>query len=268
MLDLCFFDIKSGMMNLIFILFTVLSHGQALAQTNNPLYLGTTGYNQTCGTYNKTMIALPAIYYPWGVCLGNKSELTLDQDYWTKEAMQKWNTEYAQYKRLRWGRNEVIYIPKGPLFVVSCDTEKHNIIYLKLRNLPGTQWANYRAVDNDRRDFVNFYGIITMNKKEKWMKHHFVNVMIHELGHALGLTHMSEDTTEIMTSHGFGAPCKHHFRTQFCDFRGWDFMRFLLPYDPPTRAKNDVIQQIKGAQRSAVCKGKTYTKGFLGAVCR
>ena len=69
-------------------------------------------------------------------------------------------------------------------------------------------------------------------KPRHWNKYHFTNVMMHELGHALGLPHMKGEYSEIMTSHGFGGKCRDNPKKKRCDFTDYDFERFLWPYKP------------------------------------
>ena len=65
-----------------------------------------------------------------------------------------------------------------------------------------------------------------------WTKAYFINVMTHELGHALGLPHMKAENSDIMTSHGFGGQCKGKQKIKLCNFTDYDFERFLWPYKP------------------------------------
>ena len=58
--------------------------------------------------------------------------------------------------------------------------------------------------------------------------------MMHELGHALGLPHMTADKSEIMTSKiGASDKCSDEVVDEkLCDFTNYDFERFLWPYKP------------------------------------
>ena len=56
---------------------------------------------------------------------------------------------------------------------------------------------------------------------------HFKNIMIHELGHALGITHLPPDETNLMQSQGFGCD----YERKVCSFTLADFDSFLGIYD-------------------------------------
>ena len=221
---------------------SMLFCGQAFAQSNSPREVIRCSYNSKKGkTYNSDFKVLPKSFFPWGVCfnkpyfreIGGASTTSSREDKWTREAMQVWNTKYDNYKINRWGSNYVIGIPDGPLFVESCDRDEHNIIYTVKANLPDDTLGRYKDVD-EFWDWRIFYAIIAMDthwkngRPREWTRAYFINVMIHELGHALGIPHLT-DESEIMTSHGFGCTKP---KLNACDLQSVDFEKFLWPYDP------------------------------------
>ena len=244
--------------NLVIFCGLVLFCGQAVAQSNSPKtfcrYTHEMKYNED-GTHiylnkNKDYNVLSQRFFPWGVCffipgfldIEGASETSSLEDEWTKDAIQKWNISYTNYKVNRWESTDVVGIPEGPLFVKSCDRDKYNIIYT-VKNDIGSYtedtWGRYWNVDSFW-DFRTFYAVIEMDnehffnsgKPRVWNRAHFVNVMMHELGHALGLPHMKGENSKIMTSNGFGGQCKDQEDKRLCNFTDYDFYRFLKPYNP------------------------------------
>ena len=181
-------------------------------------------------------ILLPVKFYPWGVCLGPSSELSWTEDDWTRDAMYVWNNRFEDFKKRIWGTHDVVRIPKGALFVESCDSDEHNIIYLYKEKLsfPSEKiyTLGYYQPHHYWWDFMNFHANIVMDSNTKWNRAYFMNVMIHELGHALGIPHIQ---TDIMQSHGFG--CKNYKTTSICALQDYDFDKFLQPYKPPSLAR-------------------------------
>ena len=76
-------------------------------------------------------------------------------------------------------------------------------------------------------------GYIHVKLSKEFTRAHFVNVIIHELGHVLGLPHVRDygnnyqNLSEFMLPAGFG--CKEYYRDQICNFTDYDFEAFLKP---------------------------------------
>ena len=118
-------------------------------------------------------------------------------------------------------------IPKGPLFKESCVPYYHGIVYIKKSHLPD----EVRGRHQHKRGgiFRIFQSIIEMDIRD-WTPHLFINVMIHELGHALGLPHAFPGDSELMISHGFD--CETEGKKKLCMLLDADFESFLKPYNP------------------------------------
>ena len=207
-----------------------------MAQTDNPLLLRRCSYN-VAENINKriSLRVLPEHVYPWGVCLKTSDIPDIEKE-WTRLAMHRWNTGYANYQYNRWGtKGYVNGVPDDPLFVDSCNGSKHNLIFQGRYNLPDWIEGQYNTIDRDKDQF---FGMVIMDtylpdgSVRVWDREHFINVMIHELGHALGVPHLRPEETQIMTSHGFGEGCKYSYETEICDLEPADFEQFLKPYGP------------------------------------
>ncbi len=243
-------------MKLIFILFTCfLTHGQAFAQSNRPLTPYRISYD-TCGTdsikVNKDRWEmLRAEYYPWGVCHSHYAEFSREEREWTRVAMETWNVGYKNYLLNRWGTTDMVNIPDGPLFVESCNSDKRNIIYTGKKYMKGS-WAYYSPRDYSF-DFSYFHGIIVVSSYWGLSDNVFINVMIHELGHALGLPHVRDhgkhnrhkNLSQFMLTRGFGG-CE--FRDDTCEFTDYDFETFIAPFpgDPMSQAEYKETKLIIG----------------------
>ena len=116
-------------------------------------------------------------------------------------------------------------IPEGPLFKESCDYY-HGIIYIKKSHLPGLRRGQHT---HKGWLFRAFQSLIEMDIRN-WKPELFINVMIHELGHALGMPHAFPGDSEIMISHGFA--CKTRGAERICRILPADFESFLKPYNP------------------------------------
>ena len=174
-------------------------------------------------TTNRTKRYLLTGNYPWYVCLEG-SNLTHTEKEWTRRAMLEWNTAYYDYKMSRWGSADVLFIPQGPLFKESCDYY-HGIIYIKKSHLPGERLGQHTHKGGWFRPFQSR---IKMDIRD-WTRELFINVMIHELGHALGMPHAFPGESELMTSHGFD--CETRGETNLCTLLPADFESFLKPHN-------------------------------------
>ena len=205
------------------------------------------------GTSRDEWPLLPADHYSWGVCIKSADTFNLLEKAWTRTALEAWNNAYDLYKMYRRKVLDGLDIPFGDLFVESCDRDKYNIIYLFKEYLGPEKLGDYGAIDT-MWDFRSFYGKIRINSAVDWGGHHFVNVMIHELGHALGLPHaQNAHYSQFMLPKGFSDACDEDFKR--CRFTSYDFEAFIRPFvDMPDieyllymRAKVDVVSNTSSA---------------------
>ena len=141
--------------------------------------------------------------------------------------MNKWNTEYFKYLIRRFKTSDVVNIPSGKLFVESCDSDLYNIIYVGKESFKKGWRAYYKAKDT-MWDFVNFHGVVVMNDNIIWKRVHFINTMIHELGHGIALPHVPEGSkkSEFMWWGDFGC----EYEEKICKFQDYDFETFIEPF--------------------------------------
>lgn len=232
----------------LFLLFfcVLLFPDQSIAQSNDPLCPVRDNYNihpvDRSGFFTeRSMDMLRAEEYPWGVCHFYYDEFSQNERAWTRGAMEMWNNEFAKYRLETFGTHDVVNIPTGKLFVESCDDDNYNIIYTRKDDLENPTVAYYSARDL-LLDFMTFYGIIGFSKDETWNKAFFTNVMVHELGHVLGIPHAKFGDSTFMAVHGFD--CKEP-KKNICEFQKrydgtiYEIEAFIEPFpgEPMTRAR-------------------------------
>ena len=211
-----------------FVLFSFLmAHGQdahrSLKDTLRPHRVSYEEHNETDCTKSvrRTIPMLSAEHYPWGVCHSYYDDFSIEERQWTKEAIQKWNTEFSNYRWNKFKTHDVANIPKGDLFVESCDRNKHNIIYTKKYNAKEGEQLAYYALYNSSNDwqyFLYFDGFIVFASNAEWTKAFFINIMIHELSHALGIPHAKPYESTFMSNIEEGFMCDD-YRNKVCEFK-------------------------------------------------
>ena len=220
-------------MKFIFLLIVFLSFPvQTFAQSNDPLDPDRTSYDM-CGTSSKyyqinehTMLMLRADDYPWGVCISFR--MTRKERIWTKEAMQEWNFGFANYRWDRFKTHDVVNIPSGKLFVESCDRDSMNIIWVDIESLSSGHIGYYSPRDT-AWDFSYFHGILRVSSNVDWTRELFINVMIHELSHALGIPHAPPGAPTNLLHRSVEIGCKHP-RYEICKITEYDFETFIEPF--------------------------------------
>ncbi len=185
---------------------------------------------------------LGAMDYPWGVCL-NTNNISSTEAEWTREAMRRWNKEYEKYIK----KHSCLFLsaPDTLLFTESCNNQLFHIIYPQKAILPSGALGGYRT----KGDSTSFHGVVEMSSKTSWRKPHFINVMMHELGHALGIPHLDREETEIMTSHNFR--CGNRGKDKICQLKEVDFEAFLISYDPEA-------VELKQDQEASGCSYRVF----------
>ncbi len=149
--------------------------------------------------------------------------------------MANWNKAYTSYIEFRKLQGySVKGVPTSLLFVESCNRSKHNIIYLKSQNLSTTGPAAYYKFVH-RWDFWTFYSNIVFNNQWLWTSDRrieFINIMIHELGHALGIPH--KKTKESVQEPTFypAHQCHEASSTIYCNPGRRSIEIFLSNYKP------------------------------------
>ncbi len=229
--------------------------------------------------------------YPWGVCFP-EGKHNFEQKHlnWTWTAMEAWNKEYDKFisihkhntlfpfrplrfpfdvSRISFDPRDYFVVawpdPESKLLVWSCDKEKYNLVYpvfapTKVNEKTKIQPLAY--YDAKHPWFGDFYGSIVMsnNVKEKngkikvWEEHHFINVMMHELGHLLGVPHLKPDETEIMTSYGFG--CGKRGKDKICSLTSGDFNSFVSIF----RSRGKHIRELSWSEKEKFRELKGWEK--------
>ncbi len=268
-------------MKFIFILFAgFLANSQAFAQTNSPLTPERFSYSaETCG-YKRTMEMLPYDEYPWGICHSEYAHFNRRERELTRHALERWNAGYKNYLLSRWGTTDMVNIPKGKLFIESCNYEKYNIIYTKKEDFGlKKRWAYYIAIDTNW-DLWTFHGEVVMNSLKNFSDFLFTNIMIHELGHALGLPHVRDhgegnrhkNLSRLLIPAGFGCT----FEYDICEFTDYDFEAFIAPFTDEPMARTDprYIRAVEEREREVrfratwACPDDKLGSKFDTAGCR
>ncbi len=219
--------------------------------------------NDTCVYYNKRYrfysekekYVLPWDKYPWEVCL-EESNLTDKKKEGVRQAMNIWNEGYKKYAKKRANKIPQLKDHKV-LFVERCKNKDKNkdkspiaksISIKEIADLGKDSggetflgaWTRRKIIYLDKKDCkwsLGFSGEIEVEKnKEVWegSHHRFINTMLHEFGHSLGISHLppwSEDSPEntlIMFDAGekvIKIPCDKY--KQICELKDVDFDAFL-----------------------------------------
>ena len=130
------------------LLFFMLFLNPVLAQTNWPEESKMCSYEEDRRGYeSRTMNILQATNYPWGVCPEIFTFFGVGYEF-IEESIHHWNTAYRNYIQNKYGSWSNVYNePNSPLFTMSCDDDKHNIIYIKGGQFTNIALANYEPQD-------------------------------------------------------------------------------------------------------------------------
>ncbi len=265
--------------------------GNCIVYTNNRR-----GVYSPTKKYKKEDYLLNWEEYPWGVCL-EKSNLTDKEKEWTRHAIKNWNEGYKKYAKKR--VNEIPQLKKQKLlFIETCQHQKndtedygikdHGIIDIEKGGLPnenetlfGYWQPSFKiSFDGNCKWKVGIKGFIRVKRMSKVKtKQRFINIMTHELGHAIGIPHLppwglfEQENTQIMYGKQLVlfTPC--NTKRQICkpknaDFNAFvkhhkflndaDFDAFVKRHSPPSLNRK-IIKTIKGAKKEAV-KGLAKSK--------
>ena len=114
-----------------------------------------------------------------------------------------------------------------------------------------------------------FYGKIVVDSSTKWNREWFINVIVHELSHSVGLPHVPEGESEMMMPAGFDCG-KNRGKDKICKLRKNDFEAFLEPYGPAiTRSALNQYnrRQLDIVNGDSTCWIDGTVKGFAHVFC-
>ena len=167
---------------------------------------------------------------------------TQKQAYLIKQAIDIWNTEYKKYVDRRWssrGRQSVGGIPNW-LFEINCNK------YAGKKVIPIVKrWLDdsMLGLTARRRSFWTGSSIkMTMNSTKYWNvsdqrpgNNFFIDVLLHELGHVLGIPHIKNDDLMFPTTRH----CNQ--KDSICRPNYLTFNYFLEFYDPYLYTPQEVV---------------------------
>lgn len=194
------------------------SQGQILVKRLN--------YNMT--TFEEaTLTLLRDSAFPWYICL-DESKLTHQEEEWTRIAMQRWNRGFKDFLDRKPGYRKALtrkrfkIIPEGTLFIDACTNYSDGIIRItKVKQSAGNVATFYPQVQQD----VGRFNVLIEMDKRNWDRELFINTMMHELGHALGIPHLIPAESGVMAL--INSDCEED---KICSLTDKDFEVFLEPY--------------------------------------